>query len=347
MSPKRKQCNRGLPERWVMQHGAYYYVVPEHRIESLGCKWLRLGKTLAESYAKWATLMDDKPMEVYSFHQLFDKYEAEVIPLKSLSTQITNKKSLVHLRPVFGGMRIDDLIPQDVYKYCAKRPPAAGKNEKQMLSHCLTKAVEWGIINRNVILGGQVRLPMAKARDRYLTDEELDKVRALEQTHRHQHHDLVKAYIEFKLLTGWRQRDILLLTMSDIQEDGIHITPSKTKNKTGKSMVYEWSSSLHAAVDELLKLRPCISPFIICDNEGKCMVDEEGKAERWLNLWQQFMKQVVKHTDVPRFTDHDVRRKVGSDASDLNRAQQFMGHASSDITKRVYRAKPEKVMPTK
>ena len=77
------------------------------------------------------------------------------------------------------------------------------------------------------------------------------------------------------------------------------------------------------------------------------MVDEEGKAERWLNLWQQFMKQVVKHTDVPRFTDHDVRRKVGSDASDLNRAQQLMGHASSDITKRVYRAKPEKVMPTK
>jgi len=45
-----------------------------------------------------------------------------------------------------------------------------------------------------------------------------------------------------------------------------------------------------------------------------------------------------------RFTDHDIRRKTGSDA-ELDHAVQLLGHEDGGVTKRHYRAKPEKVRP--
>jgi integrase len=46
-----------------------------------------------------------------------------------------------------------------------------------------------------------------------------------------------------------------------------------------------------------------------------------------------------------RFTEHDLRGKVGSDAESLERARQLLGHADSKITERVYRRKPELIRP--
>ena len=48
---------------------------------------------------------------------------------------------------------------------------------------------------------------------------------------------------------------------------------------------------------------------------------------------------------IDRFTEHDLRGKVGSDAGSLERARQWLGHADSKITERVYRRKPEVVRP--
>jgi integrase len=39
---------------------------------------------------------------------------------------------------------------------------------------------------------------------------------------------------------------------------------------------------------------------------------------------------------IERFTEHDLRGKVGSDAESLERARQLLGHADSKITERVY-----------
>jgi integrase len=47
--------------------------------------------------------------------------------------------------------------------------------------------------------------------------------------------DLIAAYLDFKLTTGLRKSDILNLTLSQIRDDGIHVTISKT----GKRMVIE------------------------------------------------------------------------------------------------------------
>jgi integrase len=66
----------------------------------------------------------------------------------------------------------------------------------------------------------------------------------------------------------------------------------------------------------------------------------------WDSMWQRFMSRLLGETKITqRFTEHDLRGKVGSDADSLERARQLLGHADSKITERVYRRKPELVRP--
>src|SRR5262245_12140664 len=51
----RKREHRGLPARWIYQHGAYYYIVPRGlEAQWDGKKLFRLGATSPEAYRVWA-----------------------------------------------------------------------------------------------------------------------------------------------------------------------------------------------------------------------------------------------------------------------------------------------------
>jgi len=52
-------------------------------------------------------------------------------------------------------------------------------------------------------------------------------------------------------------------------------------------------------------------------------------------------ERVVKVKE--RFTEHDLRAKVGSDAASLEKARAMLQHADSRTTARVYRRRPERV----
>ncbi len=127
------------------------------------------------------------------------------------------------------------------------------------------------------------------------------------------------------------------------------MTISKTENSTGKKVIYEWSPELRAAIDAVKAIRPAISPYLFCTRYGRCLVDlEVGTASRFRTLWQNAMRRVLNETKVTRrFTEHDLRAKVGSDAPSLERARQLLAHADSKITERVYRRKPERIIPAK
>ena len=58
------------------------------------------------------------------------------------------------------------------------------------------------------------------------------------------------------------------------------------------------------------------------------------------------MKRVLKETNIKvSFTEHDLRAKAASDADNLEHARALLSHADSRITNKVYRRKPEKVLP--
>lgn len=127
---------------------------------------------------------------------------------------------------------------------------------------------------------------------------------------------------------------------------GIHVTPSKTADTTGKKIIIEWSNELRAMVDAAKAVRPVLSPFLFCNRHGKCYVNKDGKANGWDSMWGRFMDRVLAETKVSeRFTEHDIRAICASDANTLEHARQLLTHADSRVTDRVYRRKPEIVKP--
>lgn len=329
-------------------HGAYYYQVPpgqEHAWDSK--KTFRLGSTLSEAYAVWADRIKTVD-EAKTIGQLLDRYALQVIPTKAVTTQTHNRTALKPIRAAFGAMGLTAIKPRHIYQYVDQSAAkTAARREMEVLSHALTKAVEWGLIDRHPFKG-EVRLTGEKPRDRYIEDWEIVECLSLDSKRKKGSVLAVQAYIRLALLTGLRRGDLLRLTMSDLQEDGIHVTPRKTENTTGKSLIISWSEELRSAVASAKAARPVmLSAHLFCNRDGQGYFDEEtGRAGGWESLWRNFSARVMKETEVSeRFTEHDLRAKCGSDASSLEHARMLLSHADSRITERVYRRKPEVVKP--
>jgi integrase len=343
MAPKpRLDSNKGLPAGWRHKHGAYYYRPPV-QLRDLweGKTEYRLASSLSEAYRVWA----DK-LELYSDAQnvgeLLDRYAHEVIPLKAPRTQTSNLASIAKLRGVFGEMPIEAVKPKHVYQFKdlrGKQGKTAANRDIEVLSHAFTKAIEWGFCENHPIKG-KVQKFSRPPRNRYIEDWELAEALAVASP-------LLSAYIELKLLTGLRRGDLLSLKVSDLKEDGIHVTPRKTANSTGKKMIFEWTESLRESVNRVLKIRKkVLSVWLFHTNRGQPYLKEDGTANGFDSLWQRFMAKAIQQTSlVCRFTEHDLRAKVASDL-ELTHATKLLGHSSSAVTDRIYRRKPNRVKPS-
>lgn len=358
MPRKRNAENKALPSRWRFTRNAYYYQVPlglEHLWD--GKKTFKLGSSLPEAYRAWAERLGTID-EARTVGDLLDRYALEVLPTKKVATQNRERASLKMLRSVFGVMPIGSLKPQHVYQYADRRGKkevaedgscrggvATARREIALLSHAYTMAIKWGCIDRHPFKG-QVRLENPKPRDRYIEDWEITACLALPPVQKKGSVNVIQAYIRLKLLTGLRCSDMLRIKESDLREDGLYVRTSKT----GKSVVYEWTPELKAAVQMVKDARPIdISPYLFCTRKGKGYVNEEtGRAEGWTSMWQRFMARVLSETDVKeRFAEHDLRAKCASDAESLEHARSLLAHADSRTTQRHYRRGAERVKPSK
>jgi integrase len=351
MPVKRKSENRGFPARWCWRHGAIYYEVPRG-LEYLwnGKKLFRLGKTPPEAYKEWAKRLEATDT-ANTIGQLLDRYALEVVPTKAPATRHSNARELVEIRNVFGHEPLGSMTPQKVYKYMDVRTAKSrGRKEIALLSHAYTKAVEWGLIARHPFKG-EVRLECQKSRDRYVEDWEIAEVMSLEPERNTGSILAIKAYIRLKTITGMARGDLLRLQPGrDFKEDGIHIQRHKTAKKNGKRTIYEWTPELNAAKDAALAARPVdIGPWLFCNKLGKCYINEDtGEASGWDSMWGRFMDRLLAETKVTeRFTEHDLRAKAGSDAESDEDARKMLSHANTEMTRKAYRRKPERVKPLK
>jgi|SRR5262245_16662549 len=125
------------------------------------------------------------------------------------------------------------------------------------------------------------------------------------------------------------------------------ITRHKTAGATGKRTIYDYALVPERldAVRRALAVRPALSPFLFCNRRGEGYFNEAtGLCNGWDSIWQRFMDRVLAESKVTeRFTEHDLRAKVGSDAVSLEKARALLQHADARTTARIYRRKPERV----
>lgn len=351
MPRKRLEQNRGLPPRWRRTHGAYYFCVPPGQEARWDNKQtFRLGKTLAEAHRTWAKRVEFVS-DARTVGGLLDRYQLEVLPLKAPKTQREQAHQIVRLKAVFGAMPIRDFRPIHAYQYRdrrGKKTPTAANRELEILSHAFTKAIEWGYCESHPMIEGRFRKLPTPPRTRYVQDWEILEVLSLSPRRLKGSVRMIQAYIGLKLLTGRRRSELLRLKLADLRDDGIRFMVTKTAKKTGeREVIIEWTDALRQAVEEVKAARPAVhSDWVFCTSRGAAYLKEDGTANGWDNLWQRFMKRVLKETKVKeRFTEHDLRAKCASDAESLERARALLAHASANTTHRIYRRAPDRVKP--
>jgi integrase len=106
-------------------------------------------------------------------------------------------------------------------------------------------------------------------------------------------------------------------------------------------MIIEWSDALRLAVDRVRQIpRPVRGLPLFCTRHGKPYT-----VSGFSSIWQRKMAQALARGVIKeRFTDHDIRRKTGSETN-LEHAMKLLGHSDAKVTARHYRVKPERVRP--
>lgn len=252
---------------------------------------------------------------------VFDRYQAQEIPKKAEASQASDLAALRQLRPVFETMRPEAIRRQHVVAYLDNRgavAPVRANRERALLSHALTMATHWGILDDNPILKLQYRNP-EPPRQRYVTDSELWRAMRLAPP-------TIRYVMRLAYLTGLRRKDILGLRWEDVSDEGLAVTLSKSRRRGSapKRLLFEWSSELRGIMGRL---------GYKTHSAGLLFPVQERTFE---DAWTRFQDAVAR-AGVERFQLKDLRAKYATDAAERGLdATERLAHSSSATTRRHY-----------
>tara|TARA_R110001599_G_scaffold323498_1_gene534995 strand:+ start:1951 stop:2988 length:1038 start_codon:yes stop_codon:yes gene_type:complete len=318
---------------------------------------ISLGQSLSGAYQKFSILYQVEE-NITLMRDLFDRYRAEVVSEKRQNTQRSNHRSLERLRTALGENFVSAVTPLAIYKYrdlCGRKYSKKYANlDLEVLSHCFTKGIEWGVLPDHPMTNKKVTKFELKGRNRYVEDWELDEWATVASP-------FLLAYVGLKGATGLRKQDLLSIALRDISDTEL----TSVNLKTGKKLrfplyVEDQPTSVKLALDNVLdyyqrirahrasKRKPVVmSQWLFHNRTGGCYWSfEEDTASGFDSIWQRHMKKALAGTALEeRFTDHDLRAKVGSDLDTDTQAVDLLAHSSPQVTKKHYRRKGSKVTP--
>lgn len=335
---------KDMPKRWQYKHGAYYYLPRVHERDMFdGKTWYRLGKTYSEALRKFAEIQDMQVTEKVS--SLIDRYEAEILPTRGVSTQNGYAVALRRLRKGLGHNPAGSITPRVMYRYmdalAKKKGMQVANTDLKVANQVMNAAVRWGALERNPLKGtvkyyGK-RDGLKKSRERYVEDWELAAWQTVATRQQ-------RAFAAIVMLTGIRKSDCLRIMEGHITEGTLTIHVSKNQ----RPVVFEMTEALRAAVEEARACKPAASLYLLPNRRGACYVQPSGITPTWDKSWRRSMANAIEQTDLEEaFTRHDLRAKVGSDAATDQRAQELLDHTSASTTRQHYRRKKRTIRPVK
>jgi len=233
--------------------------------------------------------------------------------------------SINNLKPFFAGKYLHEITPLDMEKYKRGRhgqvSNATVNREVACLKHIFTKAIEWGIVQKNP--GKKVKLLRERnTRLRYLEEREIRRLHDACAEH-------LKPIVIMALNTGMRKEEILSLKRKDVDFRSRIISILDTKN--GESREIPMNDIVYKT---LLAIRRADSPWVFCKKNG----------ERYGNIRKAF-EGARKRAGIADFRFHDLRHTFASHlvmaGVDLRTVQELLGHKSFEMTLRYAHLSPE------
>ena len=194
--------------------------------------------------------------------------------------------------------------------------------EVACLKHIFTKAIEWGIVQKNP--GKKVKLLRERnTRLRYLNEKEIGRLYDACAEH-------LKPIVTVALNTGMRKEEILSLRWKDLDYRIRTISILDTKN--GESREIPMNDIVYRTL--LAIKRKYDSPWVFCKRNG----------ERYGNIRKAF-EGARKRAGIVDFRFHDLRHTFASylvmNGIDLKTVQELLGHKSFEMTLRYAHLSPE------
>jgi integrase len=322
---RKRMSRKDLPERMYLSHKSYFFVDRNN-------KWLMLGKSLPEALKAYGEMME--PDNITNMGQVFDRYMAEIVSAQKFNTAKGFRVAIPRLKAVFGDIKPLSIRPKDIYKYRDMRERKSGKAQAQdemaKLSTIMTKAIEWGVIERNYCK--ELKALSLPPRERYVTDDEFNRIY-------HAADARMKCIMDIGYQTGLRISDILKIKLSDIQKNELSVTTQKT----GKRVAYQLIDDLAIAIDRAKKLPKRVdSIFLFTKVRGKKISYKSFNTH-----WNEVLETAgLQDADI---IFHDIRAKAATDAGDMGvDAQTLLGHKHRAMTEGYIKARQiDKVTPLK
>ena len=234
--------------------------------------------------------------------------------------------SINNLEPFFAGKYLHEITPLDMEKYKRRRrgkvSNATVNREVACLKHIFTKAIEWGIVQKNP--GKKVKLLQERnTRLRYLDEKEIRRLYDACAEH-------LKPIVIVALNTGMRKEEILSLKWKDLDYRSRTISILDTKN--GESRELPMNDIVYRALLDIGKKTG--GPWVFCKKNG----------ERYGNVRKAF-GGARKRAGIVDFRFHDLRHTFASHlvmaGVDLRTVQELLGHKSFEMTLRYAHLSPE------
>jgi integrase len=322
---RKRQSNHGLPPKMHLKSGTYYYVTsaPER-------KWIKLDKDLAKSKLLWAQLESGKPLGGSFFPVMLQQWlSSEQYASLADATKRTYQTLIDLLPKVFDGP-MEAIKPMHVARFMDAHESKAQANiGRVILSNVFDFAIRRGVIDCPNAAKMVPKFTI-KGRDRYLTDDEFNRIRE-------SGNDVVKVAMDIAYFTGARITDVLKIRLADCQEDGLFIEQHKTK----KRQLFIWTNELRDAISRSKRLpRPIRGLHLLCTNRGKPYTYSAFYA-----IWSA----ACSRADVSDVHFHDIRGKAATEAKQQGQDYQaILGHASKSMSDRyIKRREIERVEPVK
>ena len=352
---QRSSANRDLPPRMIrrIRKGttgkiwvSYYY---NGRDAAGKRKEIPLGTDLDQAKVEWARLerkVPPKPNHLMAY--VFDRYEKEIIPCKSIRTQSDNHKELTQLRRAFESAPIESITPQVVAQYRDARTAKVRANrEIALLSHAFTIAREWGLTDKaNPCFG--VRRNKEKPRDYYAGEIVWNAVYSEAAQE-------LKDAMDLAYLTGQRPADVLKIAATDLNNGFLLIGQGKTEKRLRIRLEDAGiQSGLSTFIDNLLERRALngVKTSTLITNSSGLRMSQQMLRNRWDDAREKAAIKAAADGDpalavnIRQFQFKDIRPKAASEI-ELTHASRLLGHSSEEMTKKVYRRVGEIVKPTK
>lgn len=321
--------DRHLPANMQRQHGAYYFVKAG--------KWLRLSKDYGPALVKYAELVG-KPVKVTTVADAVWHYIESSSARLAASTLAGYRNSAANVCAVFGKMALADVQAHDVYRYLTTKGTVQANRDRALLSASYSEARRIGVFPRaadDPTKGLEFRNP-EKPRDRYVTDEELDRIIAVASPKL----GCIARFIE---LTGMRQGDALRVKLEDLDDEGFTYWNSKSKKWQG----LEWSPALTACVEDAKTLWRRFGRVWLFESRPKGKNAKRGVGPYTPSGLRALWRVARAKAGLKDVRLHDLRGKAGSDKATDAEAQELLGHSDPKVTKRHYRRKVNRAKPTR